>query len=81
MLRRFHYIYFAIGLISVSLRQTNILWVAFVAGQSVLDPLLQTIHEDDEAREKKPVQFSLKTQGQAKELAAGLGRLLIDPIR
>ena len=68
------------GLVAVAFRQTNIIWVAFVAGQSVAEPLLINIHEHMIANHE-PVQFHLKTMGQIKELIIGIWELLLDPLR
>ena len=59
-------------------RQTNIIWVAFVATQSLGPLLLHTIH-NQMLKDKKNVKFSLTIYGQFIELIEGTFRLLFDP--
>lgn len=58
-------------------RQTNIVWVAFVALQSIGPLLIHTVHL--KLFEGKPMAFSLTTLGQTKELLDGAFLLLRDP--
>ena len=69
------------GVLAVLFRQTNIIWVAFVAVQSLGPYFLHTIHslQMDEAKilnngRDQPPKFSLTTTGQAVEVFEGLYR-------
>jgi hypothetical protein len=62
-------------------RQTNIVWVAFVAAQSVYPILNHSIHERMIQGGEKPVKFSLTTSGQMWELMSGTLTLLKEPLR
>ena len=72
-----------IGVLAVLFRQTNIIWVAFVAVQSLGPYFLHTIHglQLEEAHRLKngsrdqPPKFSLTSSGQAVEVFEGLYRL------
>ena len=71
-----------VGALAVSFRQTNIIWVAFVAAQAAYPLVLQCVHErmlegEDPAR----FSFSLTTVGQVREVAWGLFLLLREPLR
>ena len=71
-----------VGGLAVSFRQTNIIWVAFVAAQAAYPLVLQCVHErmledEDPAR----FSFSLTTVGQVREVAWGLLLLLREPLR
>ncbi len=61
-------------------RQTNIVWVAFVAAQSVYPLLKHSIRERME-RGEKPVKFSLTTSGEIRETVDGIMKLLVEPMR
>ena len=71
-----------VGGLAVTFRQTNIIWVAFVAAQAAYPLVLQCVHErmlegEDPAR----FSFSLTTVGQVREVAWGLLLLLREPLR
>lgn len=61
-------------------RQTNIIWVAFVAAQALGPLLIHTIHVQ-RIEQSKPIQFSLKTSGQIWELLEGTFMLISEPWR
>ncbi len=65
---------------AVSFRQSNIVWVAFVAAQAVGPILMHAIHVKV-LEQPVPIKFSLTMGGQLKELAEGLPLLLRDPWR
>ena len=67
----------------MAFRQTNVIWVAFVAIQSLAPLLIHNIHARmlEGHREKGPPQFSLTTVGQLQELLEGLYYLLLEPRR
>lgn len=66
-----------IGALSILFRQTNIVWVFFMAAQAA-GPFL--VNFSREARlENKAVRFSLNTWGQIKELFEGLYLMLFSP--
>lgn len=64
-----------IGVLSVLFRQTNIIWVAFVAVQSLGPYFLHTIHTS-QMEQMENAKFSLTTRGQAVEVFEGLYRLV-----
>jgi len=55
-----------IGLLAVLFRQTNIIWVAFVAVQSIGPYFIHTIHcaQIEQTNQQAPAKFSLTTTGQ-----------------
>lgn len=69
-----------IGVVAVLFRQTNIVWVAFVALQCVGPHLVHAAHDARinslMAAGNTPVKWSLTTMGQLKELAEGLPLLM-----
>ncbi|QQP36941.1 Dol-P-Glc:Glc(2)Man(9)GlcNAc(2)-PP-Dol alpha-1_2-glucosyltransferase [Caligus rogercresseyi] len=65
-----------IGFLAVLFRQTNIIWVAFVAIQSIGPHILHATHSLL-LMDKKNVKFSLSFSGQLKELLEGLLVLII----
>jgi len=69
-----------IGLLAVSFRQTNIVWVAFMALQAI-EPILTHTVRTKMLESPTPVKFSLTTAGQTRELAIGLFKLAGDPPR
>lgn len=64
-----------IGAISILFRQTNIVWVFFVATQAASPHLIGQANEA--LAEKKCSRFSLTTWGQIKELGAGLHQIIV----
>lgn len=64
-----------IGGISVLFRQTNIVWVFFVATQAAAPHLMGQAHEA--LSEKKCSRFSLTTWGQLKEFGAGMRQVVM----
>lgn len=69
-----------IGLLAVSFRQTNIIWVAFVACQRLGPLLVHHIHMHM-LEGPHPVKINLDTRGKAVELLEGIYFLLFDPRR
>ncbi len=67
-------------MLAVGFRQSNIVWVAFVALQSLLPILMHGVHVKM-LEQPVPFKFSLTMTGQLKELAQGLPLLLRDPRR
>ncbi|XP_040579318.1 dol-P-Glc:Glc(2)Man(9)GlcNAc(2)-PP-Dol alpha-1,2-glucosyltransferase [Lepeophtheirus salmonis] len=65
-----------IGFLAVLFRQTNIIWVAFVAVQACGPHLIHAIHSLMHM-DKKNVKFSLTFTGQLKELIEGILALLL----
>ena len=72
-----------VGGLAVSFRQTNIMWVAFVAAQAAYPFVLQCVHERMLEGKEDPARFSfsLTTVGQVREVARGLFLLLREPLR
>ena len=58
------------GLLAVLFRQTNIIWVAFVAVQSIGPYFIHTIHcaQIEQTDQQQPAKFSLTTTGQTWEV-------------
>ena len=69
------------GLLSLTFRQTNIVWVAFIACQSAGPLLLHAIHSKMLENPPRPVRFSLTLSGQFHELIEGIFYLLTEPSR
>ena len=69
-----------VGGLAVLFRQTNIIWVAFVAAQAAYPFVLHCVHERMLEGEE-PARFSLTTVGQVREVAWGLLLLLREPWR
>ena len=59
------------GLLAVLFRQTNIIWVAFVATQSIGPYFIHTIHcaQIEQTNQQTPAKFSLTTTGQFWEVS------------
>ena len=59
------------GLLAVLFRQTNIIWVAFVAAQSIGPYFIHTIHcaQIEQTNQQTPAKFSLTTTGQFWEVS------------
>ena len=71
-----------IGALAVLFRQTNIVWVFFMAIQAAGPYLVGHAHEARMERQTSPatpVRFSLTTYGQLKELCEGLYLMLFSP--
>jgi len=68
-----------IGLLAVLFRQTNIIWVAFVAAQSIGPYFIHTIHcaQIEQTNQQTPARFSLTTTGQFWEIIEGLYRIIV----
>ena len=66
-----------IGALSVFFRQTNIIWVFFVAIQAAGPHLVNQAHEA--RHENKKIKFSLNTWGQMTELCEGLYLIVFHP--
>ena len=58
------------GLLAVVFRQTNIIWVAFVAVQCIGPYFIHTIHcaQVEQTNQQSPAKFSLTTTGQTWEV-------------
>ena len=72
-----------IGALAVLFRQTNIVWVFFMAIQAAGPYLVGHAHEARMERQTSPatpVRFSLTTYGQLKELCEGLYLMLFSPV-
>merc|ERR1712088_600265 len=73
-----------IGLLAVLFRQTNIIWVAFVAVQSIGPYFIHTIHcaQIEQTDQQQPAKFSLTTTGQTWEDIEGIYRIcIVEPQR
>ena len=68
-----------IGALAVLFRQTNIVWVFFVAVQCAIPHLVAFAHEARMVQLQPPIRFSLTTIGQLQELLEGLYLLLFTP--
>lgn len=68
-----------IGALAVLFRQTNIVWVFFVAIQAAGPHIIGHAHEARIEVQKAPLKFSLTTWGQTKEVLEGLFLLLFCP--
>ena len=68
-----------IGALAVLFRQTNIVWVFFVAVQCAIPHLVASAHEARMVQLQAPIRFSLTTMGQLQELIEGLYLLLFNP--
>ncbi len=66
-------------MLAVTFRQTNIVWVFFIACQAVGPVAVHHAHEALKANNVKPIKFSLTTVGQIEELLHGLLLLLKSP--
>ena len=68
-----------IGSLAVLFRQTNIVWVFFVAVQCAMPHIIAFAHEARMKQSQAPIRFSLTTVGQLHELLEGAGLLLLTP--
>ena len=59
-----------LGLLAVLFRQTNIIWVAFVAVQSIGPYFIHAVHcaQIEQTNQHTPAKFSLTTTGQTWEV-------------
>ena len=60
-------------------RQTNIIWVAFVAVQSIGPYFIHSIHcaQIEQTNQQAPAKFSLTTTGQTWEVSTGIRSSLL----
>ena len=68
-----------IGALSVLFRQTNVVWVFFVAIQAIVPLLVHAAHEAQMEAKHGLIKFSLTTFGQTMDLLKGLYFLLFTP--
>lgn len=67
-----------LGLLSISFRQTNVIWVAFMALQALGPNLMQVIYAKLH-QNQQTIKFSLTTWGQTREVLEGTFYLMKDP--
>lgn len=77
-LDRFNWPASFIGLLAILFRQTNVIWVAFMALQAIGPNLMQMVYAKLH-QNQKTIKFSLTTWGQTKEVTEGIFLLLKDP--
>ena len=68
-----------IGALAVLFRQTNIVWVFFVAVQCAMPHIIASAHDARMIQSEAPIRFSLTTLGQLQELLEGTCLLLFTP--